>query len=259
MRDLGYVVKRRLHNSCHVCKCSALPGITQVRCKCGMVYCGRPRCSKRSNVEWVVFAGELLRGDPCVHCKSQREAAVLCPNSNCSQKKREGLESRRYSIGAVTIAQEISLLASGSSLLVPLPSCIASVSSVSPSSTSPAGLKMTALSTQQSSLSSTCPLSLSSIVSSTSSSGCSLAFVPLEQHFAHLGQPNCTFSSVPSCLPPYSNLAASTVPSFPSYSFSPESHTVHLELLLASLNKVGLSHLQFTPRSSPSAYRAHRL
>jgi len=32
---------------------------------------------------------------------------MICPNSNCKQKKKKGLESRKYSVGIVTSAQEI--------------------------------------------------------------------------------------------------------------------------------------------------------
>ena len=37
-RRVDHVVKRRFHNSCHVCKCGASPGIDHVRCRCGIMY-----------------------------------------------------------------------------------------------------------------------------------------------------------------------------------------------------------------------------
>ena len=116
-RRVDHVVKRRFHNSCHVCKCGASPGIDHVRCRCGIMYwsarssslapslqsrpvcsrsspalssvccSGRPRCSKRLGVEWSAFAGALLRGDSCAHCKSQQEGGAVCPNSKSAHSR----------------------------------------------------------------------------------------------------------------------------------------------------------------------------
>ena len=110
-RRVDHVVKRRFHNSCHVCKCGASPGVEHVRCRCGIMFCGRPRCCKRLGVEWSVFVKELVAGGQCAHCNSltlQGVAdGVVCPNSNCKQKKKKGQESRKYSVGVVTSAQEV--------------------------------------------------------------------------------------------------------------------------------------------------------
>ena len=110
-RRPDHVVKRRFHNSCHVCKCGASPGVEHVRCRCGIMFCGRPRCCKRLGVEWAAFVKELMAGGQCPHCNSLTAAGVAegtqCPNSNCKQKKKKGQESRKYSVGVVTSAQEV--------------------------------------------------------------------------------------------------------------------------------------------------------
>ena len=110
-RRPDHVVKRRFHNSCHVCKCGASPGVEHVRCRCGIMFCGRPRCCKRLGVEWSAFVKELMAGGQCAHCNSLTPQGIVdgvqCPNSNCKQKKKKGQESRKYSVGVVTSAQEV--------------------------------------------------------------------------------------------------------------------------------------------------------
>ena len=205
-RKVDHVVKRRFHNSCHVCKCGASPGIEHVRCRCGIMYCGRPRCCKRLNVEWAVFAASLLRGEQCAHCRSVVEVGVLCPNSNCKQKKKKGLESRKYSVGIVTSAQEVQVVGdrsapvavatgpAGLSSLLPVSSAQSLGLSSQLTAASPTSSHFPTLKTEpfnQLSLQSFTPsigsLSLPSTLGSSSSSS-PLASLPLQQILAILNQ-----------------------------------------------------------------------
>ena len=117
-RRADHTVKRRFYNSCHICKCGASPLIAHVRCKCGVMFCSRPRCARRLNVDFNLYSASLLSGAPCVHCRSlspvqngdeSASAPQQCPNSNCRAKRRKGSESRKYSVGVVTSAQEVIL------------------------------------------------------------------------------------------------------------------------------------------------------
>ena len=61
------------------------------------------------------------------------QASVHCPNSNCQNKKKTGLSSRKYSVGTLTTAQEVTVLTSAALLLhglmqPPLPSALSSPS-----------------------------------------------------------------------------------------------------------------------------------
>jgi hypothetical protein len=95
---------KRGRNSCHVCKCGmtdqnkdgSVEEVDHVRCRCGLMYCGRSRCCRRLNVLWPLFKQALANGQPCVHCVAMQQidsgvlpVTVHCPNSNCKLKKRK--------------------------------------------------------------------------------------------------------------------------------------------------------------------------
>jgi hypothetical protein len=88
--------RNSVNTSCHVCKCTmhnVSPSVHFVTCKCGMVYCSRPRCSRQLSLEWETYKTLLLQGSECPHCahpeSRTREVGmiVLCPNSDCRAKR----------------------------------------------------------------------------------------------------------------------------------------------------------------------------
>lgn len=67
------------------------------------MYCSRPRCCKRTGLDFDEFKAVLLDGNGCPHCAPGFVSGNIkldgCPNSNCQVKVRMGVASRKYNVG----------------------------------------------------------------------------------------------------------------------------------------------------------------